>query len=300
MSVATDIARSDWRLESETARLTDVLLCRPDHYTWIPTNAIARATLASGLQFTRAQVMAEYAEFEAALDEAGVARHYLTPDPTFRYQVYTRDSSQVSPGGPVLTMLAMPQRRGEYAPIIEHYGSAFWHMATAGTLEGGDIHLIRPGLAAIGHSGGRTSEAGARQYADWLEASGWNVRLVPFDDHFLHLDVIFSMVAPGLALACTDALADDFVAWLRERDIRLIDVRYREAMADMACNVLALGGGKVLSPRHCARTNAALRAEGLTVLDPELRLFAHGGGSAHCMTMPLRRASDAADPSNAA
>lgn len=300
MNVAADIARPNWKLDSETALLTDVLLCRPDHYAWIPTNAIARATLASGRQFTREQMHSEYDEFEAALDEANVARHYLTPDPALSYQVYTRDSSQGSPGGPVLTMLAMPQRRGEYASIIEHYGSAFWHMATAGTLEGGDIHLIRPGLAAIGHSGGRTSQAGARQYAGWLEAEGWEVRLVPFDDHFLHLDVIFSMAAPGLALTCIDALPDDFVAWLKEHHIRMIDVGYREAMADMACNVLALGGDKVLSPRHCERTNAALRAEGLTVLDPELRLFAYGGGSAHCMTMPLRRTSDEFDTSKTA
>ncbi|MFN3644837.1 MAG: arginine deiminase family protein, partial [Gemmobacter sp.] len=92
-----------------------------------------------------------------------------------------------------------------------------------------------------------------------------------------------------LALICPDALPDDFAGWLRDRQIRTIPVGYRAAMADMACNVLALGDGRVLSPRHSHATNAALRAEGLTVLDPELRLFAHGGGSAHCLTMPLRR-----------
>jgi N-dimethylarginine dimethylaminohydrolase len=188
-------------------------------------------------------------------------------------------------------MLAMPQRRGEYASVLNFYGT-MWKMATMGTVEGGDIHLIRPGLAAIGSSGGRTSTEGAEQYAGWLRDEGWEVIVVPFDDHFLHLDVIFSMCAPGLALACPDALPPAFLDWLRDHQIRVIDVGYREAMADMACNVLALGGGRVLSPRHSVSTNAALRAEGITVLDPELRLFAHGGGSAHCMTMPLRRDAD--------
>jgi N-dimethylarginine dimethylaminohydrolase len=280
-----------WTLSSETGRLADVLLCRPDHYTWIPTNAIARATLAAGRPMDRAALTAEYAEMEAALDEANVARHYLAPDPDLPYQVYTRDSSQTAPGGPILTALAMPQRRGEYAALLGFHGLGWWRHCTRGTAEGGDIHLIRPGLAAIGHSGGRTDEKGARQVAGFLESVGWEVRLVPFDDHFLHLDVIFSMAAEGLALACPDALPDDFLGWLAERQIRVIPVGYRDAMADMACNVLALGDGRVLSPRHSARTNAALRAEGLTVLDPELRLFAHGGGSAHCMTMPLRRAA---------
>ncbi len=280
-----------WTLQSETGRLTDVLLCRPDNYAWIPTNAIARATLASGVPLAKAALAAEYAEFEAALAEAGVTCHYLTPEPHLKYQVYTRDSSQVSPGGPVLTLLAMPQRRGEYASILNFYG-AMWKMATAGTVEGGDIHLIRPGLAAIGCSGGRTELAGAEQYAGWLRAEGWEVMVVPFDDHFLHLDVIFSMCVPGLALACTDALPPDFLDWLRDHQIRLINVGYRETMADMACNVLALGDGRVLSPRHSTATNAALRAEGIKVLDPELRLFAQGGGSAHCMTMPLARDAD--------
>lgn len=281
-----------WRLSSETGRLTDVLLCRPDNYRWIPTNAIARATLAAGAPMERAALDAEYAEFEAALAEAGVRCHYLPPESHLPYQVYTRDSSQVCPSGPLLTMLAMPQRRGEYASILRFYRHDFWKMATAGSIEGGDIHLIRPGLAAIGTSGGRTTPEGADQLAGWLRAEGWEVMVVPFDDHFLHLDVVFSMVAPGLALVCPDALPDSFLDWLAQAQIRTIPVSYRAAMADMACNVLALGEGRVISPRHCAGTNDALRAEGLTVLDPALRLFASGGGSAHCMSMPLARAPD--------
>ena len=286
----TDTApAAPWRLASETDRLLDVLLCKPDHYRWLPTNDVSRATLASGRPLDRSALLAEYAEFEDALSGAGVRLHYLAPDPTQSYHVYTRDSSQVSPGGPVLTRLAMPQRGGEHAAVLAFYGWPMWHMATAGTLEGGDIHIIRPGLACVGASGGRTDAAGAAQYAGWLRDIGWEVEVVPFDEHFLHLDVIFSMAADGLALAFRDALPDSFLDWLGRHGIRLIDVTYRETMQDLGCNVLALGEGRVLSPRHSTRVNAALRAEGLTVLDPALRLFAHGGGSAHCMTMPLRR-----------
>ena len=96
------------------------------------------------------------------------------------------------------------------------------------------------------------------------------------------------MAAPGLAVACVEVLGDDFAAWLKARGIRVIAATYREVMA-MSCNLLALGGDRVVSPRHSARINAALRAEGLEVLDPELDLFAAGGGSVHCMTMPLAR-----------
>jgi N-dimethylarginine dimethylaminohydrolase len=57
----------------------------------------------------------------------------------------------------------------------------------------------------------------------------------------------------------------------------------------MSCNLLALGNDRVISPQHSTRLNAVLRAEGVTVLDPELDEFARGGGSVHCMTMPLLR-----------
>jgi arginine deiminase len=45
----------------------------------------------------------------------------------------------------------------------------------------------------------------------------------------------------------------------------------------------------VISARESTRLNAALRAEGLTVLDPALSLFTLGGGGPHCLTCPLLR-----------
>ncbi len=281
-------------IDSETGVLRSVLLCRPDNYQWIPTNDIARRTLQSQQPPAHAAFEHQYDELVSALEGAGVECRYLEPDPHLPYQVYTRDSSQMTPWGPAITQLERPQRRGEIAAILAFYRELAgdpWRIATAGMVEGGDIHIIRPGLLAIGHSGGRTDEAGARQFAGWFKEAGWQTRLVPFPEHFLHLDVIFSMVTDGLALACTDVLDDDFVDWLDSHGIRIIPVSYREAMMDMACNVLALGNDRVVSPAHSTRVNEAMRAEGVTVIDPDLRLFAHGGGSVHCMTMPLVRES---------
>lgn len=278
------------RVTSETGRLLDVLLCRPDHYAWQATNSIARATLEAGRAFDRKAAEACYGELEAALDEAGVRRHYLTPEPHLPYQIYTRDSSQTTPWGPVMTQLFRPQRRGEYASVLKFYQAqgGFWNYSTIGTLEGGDIHVIRPGLLLIGWSGERTDEAGARQFARWFEAEGWDVRIEHFPEHFLHLDVIFCMANERLAVGCVEVLGDDLVAWLRDRQIEVIPVSYRDTM-EMGCNILALGGDRVISPRHSSRLNADLRANGLQVIDPDLKLFALGGGSIHCMTMPLAR-----------
>jgi N-dimethylarginine dimethylaminohydrolase len=281
-----------WNVDSETGRLTEVLVCAPDHYRWIPANAVARRTLAAGGRADPQGLRAQHAELVAALEEAGVRVHRLPPEPHLPYMAYTRDSVAVTHRGPVLCQLERPQRRGEYAHLIawhESRGSRFWRMSSAGTLEGGDVHILRPGLAAVGASGGRTDLEGAGQFAGWLREEGWEVRVEPFDEHFLHLDVLFCMAAPGFAVACLDVLAEGFVDWLRGHGIRCLPVPYRDAMR-LGCNILALGEGRVVSAARSRELNAALRAEGLSVLDPELSLFTAGGGGPHCLTCPLARA----------
>ena len=279
-----------WHVDSETGVLRDVLLCPPDHYQWIDTNAVAHATLTSGAANDPKRLQAQYFQLESALQTAGVTLHYTHPETHLPYQVYTRDSSQTTPWGPILTSLAMKQRRGEYASLLNFHAQydGFYKYTTAGTVEGGDLHIIRPGLLMIGHSGVRTIEAGAKQFAGFFEAHGWETKLVPFAEHFLHLDVLFCMATPRLAVACIDVLGEDFENFLSERQISVVRASYAEVMA-MSCNLLALGNDRVISPAHSVRLNEALRAEGVEIFNPELDEFARGGGSVHCMPMPLLR-----------
>lgn len=276
---------------SETGRLTEVLVCPPEHYHWIPTNAVARRTLARQGMPEAAALAAQHGELVAALMQAGVRVHAQPPAPHLPYMAYTRDPVVVTPWGPLLGQLDRPQRRGEAAKALTWHaaqGSAFWRMIDAGTLEGGDVHLIRPGLAVIGMSGGRTDAQGAEQLAGWLREAGWECRIEPFDEHFLHFDLLFCMAAPGLAVACLDVLEPDFIAWLKAHGIRCLPVPYRAVM-QLGCNILALGEGRVISARASADLNAALRAEGLVVFDPDLSVFTAGGGGPHCLTCPLTR-----------
>jgi arginine deiminase len=183
-----------WTVDSETGVLRDVLLCPPDHYEWIATNDIARRTLATGGRADAQRLASQFRQLVDCLEGAGVTCHYLEPEPHLPYQVYTRDSSQVTPWGPMVTQLFRPQRRGELASVVKFYegtGCPIWRYASSGAVEGGDIHIIRPGLMAIGHSGERTTAEGAAQFAGWFADAGWETRAIPFPEHFLHLDVIF-------------------------------------------------------------------------------------------------------------
>ena len=37
-----------WGADSEYGVLRDVLLCQPEHFRWLPTSSISKATLAAG------------------------------------------------------------------------------------------------------------------------------------------------------------------------------------------------------------------------------------------------------------
>ena len=281
----------NWGVEDETAPLRDVLLGPPDHFRWLPTSAISKAALASGRTLTPADAAAAHGEMAAAYKDAGVTLHRLDPDPALAYQVFARDSSVWSSAGPIVTQMHQWWRRGEYAPVIRFYqvaGIEIDHMVTAAALEGGDLVLPAARCALIGHCEERTQEPAARQVAGWLEALGWDVRLQPFDPHFVHIDVIVCMAAPGLAVICEEAAPPRLADWLRSKGLELLPVSYSDAMR-LGANVMALGGDRVISTAAAGSLNERLRALGLQVYDPDLWPFTMGGGGPHCLVQPLRR-----------
>jgi N-dimethylarginine dimethylaminohydrolase len=280
-----------WGVDSEHGRLRDVLLCRPENFHWLETSAITRATLASGRRFDAEAASRQHAEMVAAYEQAGVSCHFLEPDPALPYQVFTRDSSAMTPNGAVVTQPAQPWRRGEYAPVVRFYQEAavpIRGMISAGSLEGGDVMILEPGLALIGAGEARTQEPAAEQLAAWFRDDGWEVRVEPIPERWVHIDVLLGVVAERLMAACVDALSHGLVAWLRGRGFELIEVSTDDAFT-LGANAISLGGDRVLSAAGAAKLNDAMRARGLEVLDPALEMLTLGGGGPHCLAQALRR-----------
>jgi len=281
----------DWGVNSEYGKLRDVLLCRPDYFRWLPTSSISKATLRSGAAFDRQRAMAQHREMVQAYEDAGVTCHFLEPEEALPYQVYARDSNFMTPHGGVVTQMNQWWRRGEYAPVIRFYRNAgipIFNMVTAASFEGGDFDVIEPGCVLIGYCGERTQEPAARQVAGWMEAKGWEVRLAPIAEHYVHIDLMVCMLAPKLAAVCLDTIEDDVLDWLKAKGIEIVPVSYRDTMA-LGCNVVALGDDRILSTAASTDLNARLRALGFEVYDPDMSMFTLGGGGVHCMCQPLRR-----------
>jgi N-dimethylarginine dimethylaminohydrolase len=280
-----------WGVDSEYGRLLDVLLCPPNHFRWLPTSAISRATLDAGLVFSAEDAARQHAEMVSVYEEAGVRVHYLESAAELPYQVFARDSSINVPDGPIVTQCAQWWRRGEYAPVIRFYQQQnipIKEMVTAGSFEGGDFMIVEPGVAAIGTGEERTQERAARQVAGWLEAEGWEVRVERIPPHFLHIDVLACMLGEKLAAVCVEQASNGFVSWLESHGVEIVPVTL-EAALKLGVNGVSLGGDRVISTAESKDLNDRLRALGLTVYDPELTAFTLGGGGVHCLMQAIRR-----------
>lgn len=289
--MSAEAAEPTWGVDSEYGRLLDVLLCPPDHFRWLPSSAISRATLLSGDLFDSERAQRQHAEMVSVYESAGVRAHFLEARPELPYQVFARDSSINTPAGPIVTQPNQWWRRGEYAPVIAFYqqmGIPIRNMITAAALEGGDVMIVEPGVVVIGNGEERTQEPAAWQLRDWFEADGWEVRIERIPPHFLHIDVLACMLGEKLAAVCVDQVGGGFVRWLEQKGVEVVPVTL-EAALTLGVNGVCLGGDRVLSSAESQDLNDRLRALGLTVYDPELDSFTRGGGGAHCLMQALRR-----------
>jgi len=281
----------DWGMDSEYGVLKDVLIGPMDNYSWQMGNAMSRRSVRLGRQFDIEIARHQYQEMLSAYREAGVTPHLLKPDANLPYQIYARDSSVMTPWGPVVTQLYSPWRRGEWVEVVKFYQSMdipLYDIITAGSFEGGDFMVLEPGVILCGYTGERTSEAGMLQMKAWVESEGWEFKAYQFDPYFLHIDVKVAMLAEKLAAVCTQAVEDELLDWFKSKNIEIIDISYRSVL-ELGVNVVALGDDRVMIPEQSKELVTKAKAHGLEVYAPDLSMFTSGGGGIHCMCQPLKR-----------
>jgi N-dimethylarginine dimethylaminohydrolase len=280
---------------SETDRLTEVLLCRPTYLEAVPCCSVTRSSLDDGFTPSLFDATRQHIELEAVLEANGVACRLLPAQPGMPDLCFTRDSAVMTPWGLLGLNPAAAHRRMETAQMLVFARNARMPTLGAieiGTVEGGDVCVLRDGLLVVGWSGERTDARGAEAVCELFRAAGWRTMTYRFDPHFLHLDTQFCMVDDGLALACVDVLHNDFLRQIAAEGIELIPVTYKEAQR-LGCNLLALGGRRVIASAGNARVAGELRRHGVQVDLVDVSQFERCGGGIHCLTMPLVRESQA-------
>lgn len=277
---------------TETGRLREVLLARPNHLQIVPCNAVARDGLAKGYSTCSPTAQRQHRELETALAQAGVRCRFVPPSEGMADLSFTRDPVVMTPWGAIGLRLAEPHRRAETDHVLAtlaRMGVSVAGRIDRGHVEGGDVCLLREGLVLIGISGERTDEVGARTLGTMFKDRGWQALYTQLDAEHLHLDTILAMASDDCAVACVEALEPALLAELERLGIALIPASLDE-VAGLRANILSLGGERVIANNPSRAMRAALESRGITTIAVDLGEFAKCGGGPHCLTLPLARA----------
>jgi N-dimethylarginine dimethylaminohydrolase len=281
---------TSWGFRNETDALTDVLLATPDHLRHMATSSLSRKFLRENPADIRV-AQAQHRELVGAYAHFGVRVHAPPPEPELPMQVYTRDSSVMTPYGAIITAMANWWRRGENFAAIRTYerlGIPIYDMVTAGTFEGGDFNVIQEDCVLIGCGGGRTQEEGARQVESWFKREGWETRIAFFDEYYVHIDLMVVPIANKLTAVCLDCTEPGIVDWLKAKGHEIIDVPFQDTI-NLGCNFMSLGRDRVIAPKASRTLIEQLRARGFEVADVDMSEISKTGGGIHCMAQALRR-----------
>lgn len=279
-----------WGFRNETDTLTDVLLASPDHLRHMATSSLSRKFLRDYPADIRV-AQAQHRELVSAYSHFGVRVHMPRLESELPMQVYTRDSSVMTPYGAIITAMANWWRRGEnYAAIrgYERLGIPIYDMVTAGTFEGGDFNVIEEDCVLIGCGAGRTQEEGARQVESWFRKEGWETRIAYFDEYYVHIDLMVVPVARKLTAVCLDCTEPALVDWLKGKGHEIIDVPFQDTI-NLGCNFMSLGRDRVIAPKASRTLIEKLRARGFEVAEIDMSEISKTGGGIHCMAQALRR-----------
>jgi N-dimethylarginine dimethylaminohydrolase len=211
--------------------------------------------------------------------------------------VYAHDASLATDFGLILVRPGKPNRVAE----ARLHGSScealniptFGTITVPGTTEAGDILWLDSKTVLIGH-GYRTNAAGIEQMRALLAPKGVQVLSAPLPygpgpSACLHLMSLISLLDEETALVDLPWLAVETVELLKSRGFKFIQIDDSERDS-LACNVLALGGKRLLAIEENAKTNARLRHAGFNVRTfPGSELCINGSGGPTCLTRPLLR-----------
>jgi len=284
---------------SMVAALERVMVCSPHTAGWDQSEQVERwreLGFQNAPNFDEAQSQHEILGRE--LKAAGVEVIEIPPSEDLTLDaVYTHDASFMTDYG-LIVMRAGKANRVAEGPIHATFCTGleipiFGEIESPGTTEAGDMVWLDATTLLIGR-GYRTNEAGIEQMRRLLAPKGINVLAAPLPYGLgpaacLHLMSLMSLLDDRTALVDLSWLSVETVELLKSRAFRFIEIDLSERET-LACNVLALGGNRLLAIEENRKTNARLRHAGFDVRTfPGSQLCVNGGGGPTCLTRPLLR-----------
>ncbi|MFK7930250.1 MAG: dimethylarginine dimethylaminohydrolase family protein, partial [Myxococcota bacterium] len=135
-----------------------------------------------------------------------------------------------------------------------------------------------------GH-GYRTQPRALELLSQVLEVPVLALKLV--DERFYHLDTCLSPLSASTALWVPQAFSTEGQALLKKAFETLVEVPLDEATGLLACNGHSPDGRHFIVQAGATKTNAAVQALGLSVVQLDTSEFLKSGGSVYCMKLML-------------
>ena len=280
-------------------RLQRVLVCSPRTAGW---NQPGRAARWRELGFHHAPDFelgqSQHQALCRELESAGAELLELAPSEHLSLDaVYAHDASLATDFG---LLVMRPGKVNRVAEGQSHASFAagagipvFGSVVSPGTTEAGDIVWLDSKTLLIGH-GYRTNAAGIAQIREVLAPKGIEVISAPLPygpgpSACLHLMSLISLLDEKTALVDLPWLAVETVELLKDRGFTFVEIDYSERDT-LACNVLALGGRRLVAIEENRKTNDRLRKAGFEVRTfPGSEICINGSGGPTCLTRPLLR-----------
>ncbi len=279
--------------------LQRVMVCSPAHAGWKDSTRVDRWRELGFLRepdFEIAQLQHEALCRE--LRVAGAEVMELPPSDSLTLDaVYTHDASLLTDFGVILMHPGKTNRIEEakaHGDFCRSLSIAILGKVEApGSSEAGDIVWADSRTLLVGN-GYRTNAAGIAQIREFLAPKNVDVISAslpygPGPSACLHLMSLMSVLDEETVLVDLPWLSVETVELLRSRGYRFLEIDASERDT-LACNVLSLGGKRLLALEENQRTNRRLREAGFDVRTfPGSELCINGSGGPTCLTRPLLR-----------
>ena len=269
---------------SEYDVLKRVILCQPQYMTIREViNETQEHFKNEGIHIERA--LEQHDELVKTLKDNGIEVILLPYHKKYPEQVFTRDIGFTLGQTIFVAEMATDVRTGEENVLkqwLEDEGISYYNLKGE-IIEGGDV-VIDQETIYVGLSN-RTNQKSAEQLQ--LLLNQFNVIPISFKDKYLHLDCVFNVVSPEVALIYPNALTKKDIEFFSSR-YELIEVSEEEQF-QLGTNVLSIGNKKVLSLPVNEKVNKQLRNRGFQVIEVDITEIIKSGGSFRCCTLPILR-----------
>ncbi|WP_202077434.1 dimethylarginine dimethylaminohydrolase family protein [Caldalkalibacillus salinus] len=264
--------------------LKRVVLCQPQYMTIRDViNETQSKYKDEGIDIDRA--VEQHTKLVKTLREHDVDVILLPYHKKYPEQVFTRDIGFTLGQTIFVADMAHEVREGEEDVLklwLEDENIPYYNLI-GDEIEGGDV-IIDGENVYVGLSN-RTNKQAVEHLQGLL--SNFNVIKVPFKEKYLHLDCVFNVVSPDVALIYEPALTQENIDTFSSR-YDLIKVNEEEQFK-LGTNVLCIGNNKVLSLPVNKHVNDELRKRGFDVIEVDITEIIKSGGSFRCCTLPLLR-----------